>query len=124
VVILHRFLAQTATFFLAEHEPRGGSGFRGIPLEPMILIIQQRLKAMRALTVRPSIDFHLQKAQIDADLQFLPAVGPVDPPRIDAPRHMRPGGEELRQVKAVHGNTRSGSIITHPDEDGFIQNDH
>src|SRR5262245_29672628 len=65
---------------------------------------QQRFESVWLNPVRPTSEFHLQNAQVNADLQLGPAVGPRDGANVDATWLVWPVIQELREITVVIHN--------------------
>src|SRR5947207_12523767 len=71
VVILNTFLLQFGAFLGRQLIILAGS-FR--QFSAILMVAEQRFKTMRTLAIRATRHFHLQYAEIDAQLQFVAAI--------------------------------------------------
>jgi hypothetical protein len=65
-----------------------------------LMVSEERLATVRPHSVGPAGEFHLKDAQIDAQLQFLPAIEPQNFAHLNGTILVRPVLENRVQVKA------------------------
>ena len=70
-------------------------GVRGAQL----MISEERFAAVRPLAIGPAGHFHLQHAEIDAQLQFLAAIEPDNLAHLDRARFVRPILQDRVQIQ-------------------------
>src|SRR5947199_1607932 len=96
-VILDAFLLELGALF-------GSEGVILVPGlrtgGPKLMLSEKRFATVRAHAVRPAGQFHLQHAQIDPELQFLPAVQSKDLAHFDGAVLVRPILQNGVQIQA------------------------
>jgi len=60
------------------------------PLGPALMVNQERLAVVRPLAIGTADDFHLEDAEVDPELEFLPPVEADDFAHLDGAGFMRP----------------------------------
>src|SRR6266851_5138660 len=72
---------------------------------PLLMIFQERLAAMRALTIGTPGYFHLQHAEVDPQLQLLAAIEAGDLAHLNVAVLVRPIIQDAIQIQTHHRRT-------------------
>src|SRR5207248_11619363 len=101
VIILDAFLLQLIALLGVEliGLAPGGRAFG-----PALVINEERLAVMRALAIGPAGQFHLENAEIDAELQFLETVEADNFAHLDRTGFVRPILEQRIKIKTHYVN--------------------
>jgi hypothetical protein len=102
VVVLHGLLAQRPAFLAAQHEAFRAAGLARISAQPVVLVGEQALEALRRGAIRASPQLELEHAEIDADLELRAAVVTGNPPGVDASGLIWPAQEQRSDVVFFH----------------------
>src|SRR5688572_30915254 len=80
------------------------------------MVNQERLAIVRALPIGPARYLHLENAEVDPELQFLPPVQPDNLAHFDRPSFMRPILEQRIEIKThdVNNVRNSASLCQSP----------
>src|SRR5688572_22071325 len=75
------------------------------------MVNQERLAIVRTLPIRPAGYLHLENAEVDPELQFLPPVQPDNLAHFDRASFVRPILEQRIEIKTHYVNNVRNSLL-------------